>query len=1004
MPWLENRRYEALSVKKLPSILTPHKGPQKRVKFRVLKSLLERSDFCILECESEQGETFHLKIKGEYEFWINTSGEFWLGSDWSCGKWVHSLWMMPDLQDVNIPPCSHQVGFEAMLPLLTIFLRSCSDSEAFLKSDDFLVSTALFVHMAWGLICGFSWSDLIHVFGFEGLQGSPFAASKPSVESRSLARPQQRTAHQHGALALLSCERRHLADVPQSTPFMRCLRVCRPNDLHLRETWHFCGDPKGLHPIAVGAAPSWSSVRSTLLRPYATVGERLDFATQTDGWLSTDEWAHAATKIRRPASACHLMPLCQYVPTNDDFVFDIEDCHVPNTGVSLLPILLGSHWIGAEIDRVHDMPEVTLLMVPIPLRNRVERFVCQMLHIPPHRVRISFGLDSSPPLMCGWVLLQRWIGLLHAQDAFFNVLHEYHALSEDRKRIIHRVLQSSVLSWERTGASDTLQQIAYTIRQSFLTNMFHFSPTVHTRLDSLSVVAAGQPLHVFPNHNMPQNVQQTTSVVEVQTQTMSLNDGLVETHTQTEALNISSERNLVVHARMLPAHIRRRLQEFAIQPDKAASDEIDFVLRCFRDSVQGVCILPCCLWDRGIQTVRVISGQELQGWSTWDTRVLILAADHWFLAQVYLDGNIFVIHVHGFRLPWPADFNDFICAFANFLGIGLPHVQAFRFECPAPWRMCGFSMLLALFRSCHVSIWPTVDDAIQYLQQHREQELLTYIGQHALQAWNMVTTDPELLHFAFTVRAAFLEELLRTEESVTHASGGAIGSESSLPVLTDKTRNILMQHVRSHMPVDGICACMTKGFTAQATLKQYIQDWAGVSMVSCRIVQPTSPLGDRIGNLQCAWPQCTHTKARFAHVLLPREMWEAIGPDQMVFLIEAKILWQDGTPLVDLRSPQSGLIRVDLNRKPDDCMIRVGELFAGGFSGWSFGIKSLQAAHLPIQHVFSVENDAVMAKLHACNHSPHQVLSSPAQAAASGIDGKTPVPGRVVQTHICVRW
>ena len=238
----------------------------------------------------------------------------------------------------------------------------------------------------------------------------------------------------------------------------------------------------------------------------------------------------------------------------------------------------------------------------------------------------------------------------------------------------------------------------------FLTNMFHFSPTVHTRLDSLSVVAAGQPLHVFPNHNMPQNVQQTTSVVEVQTQTMSLNDGLVETHTQTEALNISSERNLVVHARMLPAHIRRRLQEFAIQPDKAASDEIDFVLRCFRDSVQGVCILPCCLWDRGIQTVRVISGQELQGWSTWDTRVLILAADHWFFGTSVPRWK----HLcHSCSMDFdcrglPTSTISFVLLPIS-LGIGLPHVQAFRFECP-----CSLAYVWLFHVTCFVQIMSCV--------------------------------------------------------------------------------------------------------------------------------------------------------------------------------------------------------------------------------------------------------------------------------------------------------
>ena len=131
--------------------------------------------------------------------------------------------------------------------------------------------------------------------------------------------------------------------------------------------------------VAAGGAARWTSVRAAFLRPHATLGERLVFAEETEGWMATDEWAFAASRVRRAASQFHFLPVAIYSHVADDFIFESEDVHVPNTGVSLLPVLFGGHWIGIEIDKQHDLPEIAILQCSQANQHRIETFICHVL-------------------------------------------------------------------------------------------------------------------------------------------------------------------------------------------------------------------------------------------------------------------------------------------------------------------------------------------------------------------------------------------------------------------------------------------------------------------------------------------------------------------------------------------------------------------------------------------------------------------------------------------------
>lgn len=134
-----------------------------------------------------------------------------------------------------------------------------------------------------------------------------------------------------------------------------------------------------------------------------------------------------------------------------------------------------------------------------------------------------------------------------------NSFQEYgqlQALSEVNSDIIRRALQQSADAWAITGAVHDLQQVAHTVRLSFLTNLLHLDAGIHTRLDFLAISAAGQPLNTF---HMP--TQGATGAVP------------------------------------------DPLQAFCLQPGWAGSDELYFIMQIYQPFVQHTMFAPCLQWN-----------------------------------------------------------------------------------------------------------------------------------------------------------------------------------------------------------------------------------------------------------------------------------------------------------------------------------------------------------------------------------------------------------------------
>lgn len=566
--------------------------------------------------------------------------------------------------------------------------------------------------------------------------------------------------------------------------------------------------------------------------------------------------------------------------------------------------------------------------------------------------------------MSGWTLVWRWMNLTHSQNVFQNVMHELHMLSDDRKRIIHRVLSHAIESWGRTQAEAELQQVAYTVRLAFLVHLFQFNTGVYTRLDAIAICAAGHPLSVFeavPQLQAPQpQVDPEQPQVEQDDDPQQHRVEVYTRDTQTQVTFGAVPMPSVNQDHAEEQEVHTRLQEYCIHPDMAASDELDLMTTVLQPFV-GLCrFCPTCHWEHQLGVIRTIVKEQGTMAIQPLMKLFMLGHEHWFVVSAELHNHLLWIEVLGFPSHDPEEFTSFIHALSVFLRYPVRLFRATQQSYPCPWRMCGFRMLLDVARHRGVRALPTCQHVFHSLQTCRWHDMIEYVIRHATQAWQTATDDTDLVAFAFVTRVLHIEHLVRQSPIVRHHVGGGFDppwfSGMSLPSLSEQARSSISDFVKVHVPVEYVCSCKVRGF------KQYMQDWYGTALVTCKIDRPARTLASKIGPLSVAWPACAHEQIRFLHIAIPHEIWSLLGPDMQVHVVEAKLLQFDGKFIVDIRAPQSGISPIHTPKTTSETSIHVGEFFAGGFSGWAFALRSLVDAHIPVKSIFAIEHDAIAAK------------------------------------------
>lgn len=530
--------------------------------------------------------------------------------------------------------------------------------------------------------------------------------------------------------------------------------------------------PSGI--VLAGGSPAWHSPRMALLQANATVGQRMTFMKETQGWLASDELSHVVGRMRQRRSTFTILPTAFYNPQTDDFCFEHDHAHIPNTGVSFIPVLFGAHWIGIEVDRQHNVPKICILQAPLHFQQRPEFMVCRMMQIPAHRLHISHGLDASPPNMCGWGLLCRWMRLMHAKHSLRDVLQRLQSLADVNRRIIHRAMQESINAWAVTQADSKLQQVAYTLRLSFLVHLFQFDVNIHSRLDSLAICAAGQPSDVYDvsatvvgsalsqGHDPAQGSGAFATDPASAPEVHDVSHRTVET--QTEGMTIHpTESHSLVSCRVTDA-VWHRLQVMCRQPDWASSDEIDFAARFYQPFLHNVVILPCLTWDSDKFELQSISGTPIF-YGSADSVDMLTSIGSWLALTSFMTS--FVSAFLGAPLSMCMSLTHCCIIFRSYSNVFLPQAQVHFFQHESPFFICGYAVLWSFLISENFTWVPFPELAVSALQVCPYHQLMTQIGNDAMTSWQQATQNRPLILFAFAILALYLHDMVCNGTSST---------------------------------------------------------------------------------------------------------------------------------------------------------------------------------------------------------------------------------------------
>ena len=504
--------------------------------------------------------------------------------------------------------------------------------------------------------------------------------------------------------------------------------------------------------IRCGGAISWHTSRTTSLRPRATLGERFDFVRQSEGWLATDEMTFALNRIRHTNAQFCITPIACYVPHADEFQFDADQVHIPN----VIRIMLGSHWVGVEINR-SDEPIQVRIQTPSMWVNRVTFFVRSLLHIPAHRLNIQEPAYDEISGMCGWSLLWRWMHMLGRQRVFAQVERDFATLSIDRRRIIDRTLQHSINHWFSTNCTPDLQQMAYVMRRSFLINLLQLQTSVHATMDSKAVMAIGHPLSCFePSVGFADPPQIDPAIANPvqggQEQPVPAQALSQEGATQTE-MSMANLHTFLHPPGALSAVQRqpivKRLEASLGQPNWAGSDELDAMSALYQPFVGQCLILPCMQWDATTQAMHFVSGRGV----TWDLRSLIYCmiacGSHWIGVKIvrqlgFAYGQVFAADNFA-----PDEWNSFVHSLTQFLQLPFGETRMQLVPTVAPEGMCGYFALFAILQDAQCMLIPDTEHVILRLQLCDHASVLIDIANHALEMWYGVSKSCCLEHFCF---------------------------------------------------------------------------------------------------------------------------------------------------------------------------------------------------------------------------------------------------------------
>ena len=526
------------------------------------------------------------------------------------------------------------------------------------------------------------------------------------------------------------------------------------------------GDIVRLKPMPVTAGGHHQSGgRPPFLEAGANFASRAEFATNTHGWLATDEMWAATQTLMWTYTDLKFTPPMLWNPSSTEFDESaFGEPSIANNSITIIPLLVSSHWGAIEITHRDDTVNIVMVQIPRELQNRAIFIVARLLDIGPHRIGVATQHEITAPHVCGWNLLFRWYTRCNAIESIADLSNHYD-LPGNYADIVNFVIQASVEEWRATTMSQYMCHFAVRIRRNFFLQLAH--QEARGRESTQTALYVVHP----PGTRLPSDqVQETLSIVDY---------------------NPIARKN---------ARVQARLQHFSQYPGWMATDEFDYTLDTARAMSPSTLFCPPAIWSSIRRDLHFLNDliPDYGAHVIW----FIIIDNHWLQVEVYITEQD-----ASFGVTSPPSMRQSVEALIEYLidvtKVDRNNLQITFIDQSAPPHMCGYQLLYHIHQRLGIG-----SDAVT-ASQRRQLACAPFaatvyqIQQADRNVWLGAEARDNLVTFATNVRNWFLVQVTENRFPAHYFAAGVEGDVTMQPAdpLASKSSVATSKKSAAH-PVD----------------------------------------------------------------------------------------------------------------------------------------------------------------------------------------------------------
>ena len=481
-------------------------------------------------------------------------------------------------------------------------------------------------------------------------------------------------------------------------------------------------------PILAGGHHGYRGIPMTL-NAGATFAQRAAYATDSHGWLATDE-LHFITKMIQEAGDNSLIfsPPIYWDVSQDDFEESpFGDLYIDPNIKTVVPILHQAHWGAVEIERIDNRAHINICQIAQRFHDRLVRILARRLDLGTQRLVVHVDFTVPPPHLCGWMLINKWITEAQVIPWLPDIVEALGPRPQAVQELIDLVLNASLENWRDARATPTVALIAAKLRRDFLCAIYQEVqglPSVEHEIISAF------PFHYVQPPEGPQII-------------------MLSTHT-------------------MPFKIEERIQErfshLFLHKGWMATDEFDFLCEFASQSNPETLIAPAAIWCpvRRVLVFPQKKSLELRpyGHIIWP----VIFQHHWIQFEVYRATQFNHVNL---LVTAPTSIQQLIggivTTIINELNVIPSNVTITYVTQVTPNDLCGYALTKDMFERIEAGLPHVPDQIEQCLRLSQHNNLVARVRQGDQQVWDQSGADDALKEFARRLRTLFLHRVINND-------------------------------------------------------------------------------------------------------------------------------------------------------------------------------------------------------------------------------------------------